>query len=72
MYKNSSAPLNNAILWHYLGTKCLNFKRENISTPGILIEDGKLISMIHHFMILELSIPVLKSAVGKFSPQEFP
>ena len=34
MYKNSSAPLNNTALWHYLGTKYLDFRHENNSTPG--------------------------------------
>ena len=39
MYKNSSAPSNNTTLWHYLGTKHLDFRRENNSTPGALIEE---------------------------------
>ena len=34
MYKNSTAPLNNTALWHYLGTKRLDFRRENNITPG--------------------------------------
>ena len=39
MCKNSSAPLINATLWHYLGTYNLDFRRENNSTPGVLIEE---------------------------------
>ena len=30
--------LINAALWHYLGTYNLDFRRENNSTPGVLIE----------------------------------
>ena len=37
--KNSSAPSINAALWHYLGTNNLDFRRENNSTPGVLIEE---------------------------------
>ena len=37
--KNSSAPLINAALWHYLGTYNLDFRHENNSTPGVLIEE---------------------------------
>ena len=32
MYKNSSATTNNTALWHYLGIKHLDFRRENDST----------------------------------------
>ena len=39
MHKNSSAPSNNAALWHYLGTKQLDFRQENNSTPGVLIKE---------------------------------
>ena len=39
MYKNSSTPSNNTTLWHYLGTKHLDFRHENKSTPGLLIEE---------------------------------
>ena len=39
MYKNSSTPLNDTALWHYLGTKRLDFRHENNSTPGVLIEE---------------------------------
>ena len=38
MYKNSSALSNNTGLWHYVGTKSLDFRCENNSTPGVLIE----------------------------------
>ena len=37
--KNSSAPLINATLWHYLGTYNLDFRHKNNSTPGVLIEE---------------------------------
>ena len=37
--KNSSAPSINAALWHYLGTYNLDFRHENNSTPGVLIEE---------------------------------
>ena len=37
--KNSSAPSINAALWHYLGTYNLDFRRENNSTPGVLIKE---------------------------------
>ena len=37
--KNSSAPSINAALWHYLGTFNLDFRRENNSTPGVLIKE---------------------------------
>ena len=39
MCKNSSAPSINVALWHYLGTYNLDFRRENNSTPGVLIEE---------------------------------
>ena len=39
MFKNSSIPSNNTTLWHYLGTKHLDFRHENKSTPGVLIEE---------------------------------
>ena len=39
MHKNSSTPLNNTTLWHYLGTKHLDFRCENNSTPEVLIEE---------------------------------
>ena len=39
MYKNSNAPSNNTVLWHYLGTKHLNFRHENNSIPGVLIKE---------------------------------
>ena len=39
MYKNSSASLNNTALWHYLGTKHSDSRRENNSTPRISIEE---------------------------------
>ena len=39
MYKNSSTPLNNTTLWHYLGTKGLDFRHQNNCTPEVLIEE---------------------------------
>ena len=43
MYNNSNAPSNNTTLWHYLGTKHLDFRRdfrrEDDSTRGVLIEE---------------------------------
>ena len=39
MYKNSSTSSNNTTLWHYLGTKRLDYRHENYSTPGVLIEE---------------------------------
>ena len=39
MHKNSSAPSNNTALWHYLGTKHLDYRRENNSTSAVLIEE---------------------------------
>ena len=39
MYKNSSIPSNNTILWHYLGRKYLVLRHENDSTPEVLIEE---------------------------------
>ena len=36
MYKNS---MNNTTLWLYLGTKRLDFRHENNSTSGVLIEE---------------------------------
>ena len=39
MYKNSNAPSNNTGLWYYFGTKHLDFRHENNSTPGVLIEE---------------------------------
>ena len=39
MYKNSNAPSNNTALWHYLGTKYLDFRSKNNSTPGVLIKE---------------------------------
>ena len=40
MYKNSTTPPNNTTLWYYLGT---NFRREDNSTPGVLIEEIRYI-----------------------------
>ena len=34
-YKSSGASLISTALWYYLGTKHLDFRRENNSTPGI-------------------------------------
>ena len=39
MHKNSSTYSNNTALWHYLGMKHLDFKRDNNSTSGVLIEE---------------------------------
>ena len=46
MCKNSSAPSINATLWHYLGTYNLDFRRENNSTPGVLIEEIRYVIFI--------------------------
>ena len=35
MYKNNSAPWNNTVLWHYLGTKCLDLGVKIIVPQGI-------------------------------------
>ena len=43
MYTNSSAPLSNTVLWHYLGTKHLDFRCENDRTPAVLIEEIRYI-----------------------------
>ena len=45
VYKNSSAPSINAALWHYLGTYNLDFRHENNSTPGVLIEEIRFIDV---------------------------
>ena len=37
---------NNAALWHYLGTYNLDFRRENNSTLGVLIEEIRYIRRI--------------------------
>ena len=39
MYKNSSTPSTTTALWHYLNTNLLDFRHENNSTPGVLIEE---------------------------------
>ena len=39
MHKNSSTPSSNIALWHYLGTKHLDYRHENNSTPGVLIKE---------------------------------
>ena len=43
MYKNSSAPSDNTVLWHHLDTKHLDFRCDfrcdSNSTPGVLIEE---------------------------------
>ena len=44
--KNSNAPLINAALWHYLGTYNLDFRHENNSTPGVLIEEIRYLELI--------------------------
>ena len=46
MYKNSSAPLNNTALWHYLGTKHLDFRHENNRTPGGINQGNTVIVII--------------------------
>ena len=55
MYKNSSAPSDNTVLWHYLDTKHLDFMCENNSTPGILIEEIGI--------CIQASSDVLESAI---------
>ena len=45
--KNSSAPSINAALWHYLGTYNLDFRHENNSTPGVLIEEIRYMYTCH-------------------------
>ena len=37
--KNNSASSINTTLWHYLGTKHLDFRRENNGIPGVLIKE---------------------------------
>ena len=49
MYKNSNIPSNNTTLWQYLGTKHLDFRRENNSTPGVLIK--KILYIHTHSMV---------------------
>ena len=39
LYENSSASLIGTTLWHYLGTKHLDFRHENNSALGVLIEE---------------------------------
>ena len=46
--KNSSAPSINATLWHYLGTYNLDFRHENNSTPGVLIEEIRYTVVAKH------------------------
>ena len=65
MYKNSSATTNNTALWHYLGIKHLDFRRENDSTQGVLIEEIRYthlrynlyipLKTEHEFQMLELA-----------------
>ena len=57
MYKNSSAPLNNTALWHYLSTKQLDFRRENNNTPRG-INQGNTVIIIQS-VLKELMQPVL-------------
>ena len=57
MCKNSSALSINAALWHYLGTYNLDFRHENNSTPGVLIE--------------EIRYATLKLSFEKFKPTIF-
>ena len=45
MYKNKSTPSNNITLWHHLGTKRLDYRHENNSTPGVLIKEIRLLSI---------------------------
>ena len=37
--KTNSTPSNNTALWHYLGTKHLDFRCENIATSGEIIKE---------------------------------
>ena len=52
MYKNSSAPSNNIALWHYLGTKHLDFRHENTSTPCRAINRGNIVFVLSTSYIL--------------------
>ena len=46
MYKNS-APLKYTALWHYLGTKSLDFRCENNNTPRVIIEEIRYLYYMH-------------------------
>ena len=48
------APLNNTGLWHDLGTKRLDFRHENNSTSGILIEEIRYV--IHRLLTVTTNI----------------
>ena len=54
-----------AALWHYLGTYNLDFRCENNSTPGILIEEiryGYLAMWLISLQILQfLNIPLYRT-----------
>ena len=45
MNKNSSVPSNNTTLSHYLGTKHFDFRHENNSTSGVLIEEMQYVNI---------------------------
>ena len=64
--KNSSALSINAALWHYLGTYNLDFRHENNSTPGVLIEEIRYIYCILHGQIkgFNRSITTILCQVG--------
>ena len=59
VYKNSSALSNNTATWHYLGTKHLDFRHENNSTPGVLIKEiqysRKGVALMHFLLQSQLS-----------------
>ena len=53
-YKSSGASLISTALWYYLGTKHLDFRHENNSTPGVLIEDIQYVHMHTHMVHIRM------------------
>ena len=66
MYKNSSTPWNNTILWYYLGMKRLDIRRKNNSTPGVLIKNT--VKVIIYFpvngQVKEATLDILLLSTG--------
>ena len=55
MYKNSSAPSNNTALWHYLGTKHLDFRHKN---NRVLIKEMRCIYIYACVCVLHIYVCV--------------
>ena len=58
----------NTALWHYLDTKIFNFRLENNSTPGVLIEEIRYLGTYSYVIVIsqyEYDILVITQVWGE-------